>query len=99
MRVLTPERMILDAPIFRFTKREVENAIDSAIRLRLVSEARLRERVVAEHIRTGISAGILGPHVLSHGPPPSMAAPVEACPVWVYRYLLSPTYRRGPLPH
>lgn len=49
MRVLTPERMILDAPIFRFTKREVENAIDSAIRLRLVSEARLRERVVAEH--------------------------------------------------
>lgn len=49
MRVLTPERLILDAPIFRFSRSEIENAIDSAIRLRLVSETRLRERVIAEH--------------------------------------------------
>lgn len=43
--VLSPERLIIEAPLFWFRRRELENAIDSAIRLRLVSEARLRERV------------------------------------------------------
>ncbi len=52
--VVRAERLILDAPIFRFRRAEVENAIDSAIRLRLVSEQRLRTRVVADH-RSGVN--------------------------------------------
>jgi len=51
LRTLRPIRLILDAPRFGFTRREIENAIDSSIRLRLVSEQRLRARVVAEHSR------------------------------------------------
>lgn len=43
------ERLILDAPLFGFSKAEIENAIDSALRLRLVSEQRLRTRVLARH--------------------------------------------------
>lgn len=50
--VVTAERLLLDAPLFSFTRNEVENAIDSAIRLRLVAEQRLRTRVVAEHRRS-----------------------------------------------
>ncbi len=49
LRVATPERLILDAPIFHFTPSEITNAIDSAIRLRLVAEDRLRQRVLANH--------------------------------------------------
>jgi len=49
--VVRAERLIIDSPIFHFTQRETENAIDSAIRLRLVSEQRLRTRVIAEHSR------------------------------------------------
>jgi hypothetical protein len=48
-RVLRAERLILDSPRFSFTDRETENAIDSSIRLRLVSEQRLRARVLAHH--------------------------------------------------
>jgi hypothetical protein len=48
-RCLTAERLILESPLFGFTKAETENAIDSAIRLRLVSEQRLRTRVIREH--------------------------------------------------
>ena len=48
-RVVRAERLIIDAPLFGFSDRETENAIDSAIRLRLVSEQRLRTRVIAEH--------------------------------------------------
>jgi very-short-patch-repair endonuclease len=44
LRVLRAERLILDGPRFDFSRRELENAIDSAIRLRLVSEQRLRQR-------------------------------------------------------
>ncbi|MFZ4719178.1 MAG: hypothetical protein ACOYMR_07120 [Ilumatobacteraceae bacterium] len=54
LRVLRAERAIIDAPLFGFDQAEVENAIDSAIRLRLVSEQRLRTRVVAEH-RSGVN--------------------------------------------
>ena len=56
IRCLTPERLILDAPLFHFSKAEIENAIDSAIRMKLVSEQRLRTRVVARH-RAGINHG------------------------------------------
>lgn len=55
-RCLTAERLILDAPLFAFTKLEVENAIDSALRMRLVSEQRLRTLVIARH-RRGINGG------------------------------------------
>lgn len=53
---LTAERLILESPLFGFTKAETENAIDSAIRLRLVSEQRLRTRVIRDHCR-GINGG------------------------------------------
>jgi len=56
LRVLRAERLILDSPRFCFTQAETENAIDSAIRLRLVSEQRLRTRVVAQHSR-GLDGG------------------------------------------
>lgn len=49
LRVVRAERLIIDAPLFQFTRHEIENAIDSAIRLRLVVEQRLRTRVIAEH--------------------------------------------------
>jgi hypothetical protein len=49
LRVVRAERLILDSPRFGFSDRETENAIDSAIRLRLVSEQRLRTRVLAQH--------------------------------------------------
>ncbi|MEO6124178.1 MAG: DUF559 domain-containing protein [Ilumatobacteraceae bacterium] len=54
IRCLSAERLILDSPLFGFTQEETENAIDSSIRLRKVSEQRLRTRVVARH-RTGIN--------------------------------------------
>ena len=50
-RCLTAERLILESPLFEFTAAETENAIDSAIRLRLVAEQRLRTHVVREHCR------------------------------------------------
>ena len=56
IRCLKAERLILDAPLFGFTKDEIENAIDSSIRLRLVSEQRLRTKVIARH-RRGINNG------------------------------------------
>ena len=51
-RCLTAERLILESPLFGFSRTETENAIDSAIRLRLVAEQRLRTRVVGEHHRS-----------------------------------------------
>ena len=57
-RCLTAERLILESPLFRFSPEETENAIDSAIRLRLVAEQRLRTRVVREH-HSGINGGRL----------------------------------------
>jgi hypothetical protein len=56
LRVVRAERLILDSPIFGFSRLETENAIDSAIRLRLLGEQRLRTRVVAEH-RACINGG------------------------------------------
>lgn len=55
-RCLTAERLILDAPLFDFSVAEIENAIDSAIRLCLVGEQRLRTSVVQRH-RRGINGG------------------------------------------
>jgi hypothetical protein len=46
IRCVTAERLILDSCLFRFTEREIHNAIDSAVRMRLVSERRLRRRIV-----------------------------------------------------
>jgi hypothetical protein len=48
-RCVTAERLIIDAPLFGFSCAEIENAIDSAIRLRLVAEQRLRTRVIRDH--------------------------------------------------
>jgi len=52
IRCLKAERLILEAPLFGFSTDEFENAIDSAIRLRLVSEQRLRARVISRHRRS-----------------------------------------------
>ena len=57
-RCLSAERLIVELPLFGFTKAEIENAIDSAIRLRLVAEQRLRTRVIREH-RSGIDGSRL----------------------------------------
>ena len=56
LRVLSVERLILDSPLFGFTRSETENAIDSALRLRLVSQQRLRARVIERHSR-GVNGG------------------------------------------
>ncbi|HEY7625946.1 MAG TPA: hypothetical protein VH761_02720 [Ilumatobacteraceae bacterium] len=48
IRCLSAERLILDSLLFRFTPSEIHNAIDSAIRMRLVSERRLRKRILDE---------------------------------------------------
>lgn len=56
MRVLRAERLILDSPLFGFTREETENAIDSAIRLRLIAEQRLRSRAIERHDR-GFNGG------------------------------------------
>jgi hypothetical protein len=50
--VVRAERLIVDAPLFHFSRAEIENAIDSAIRLRLTAEQRLRTRVIADHRAT-----------------------------------------------
>jgi hypothetical protein len=49
-RCLTAERLIIESPLFRFSRAETENAIDSSIRLRLVAEQRLRTRVIRDHL-------------------------------------------------
>ena len=49
LRVVRAERLILDSPLFGFSREETENAIDSAIRKRLVSEQRLRTRATDQH--------------------------------------------------
>jgi len=56
IRCLKVERLILDSPLFGFDREETENAIDSGIRLRLVSEQRLRTRVIGRD-RRGINGG------------------------------------------
>lgn len=55
-RCLTAERLVLDSPLFGFSVAETENAIDSAIRLRKVSEQRLRTAVVTRHRRGSMAA-------------------------------------------
>lgn len=56
IRCLSVERLILDGPLFGFDRTEVENAIDSAIRLKKVSEQRLRVRAISRH-RQSINNG------------------------------------------
>lgn len=46
-RCLPAERLILDSPLFDLSRDEIENAIDSAIRLRLIREQRVRSGVVS----------------------------------------------------
>jgi hypothetical protein len=53
-RCLTVERLILESPLFGFCRAETENAIDSAIRRRLTTEQRLRDRVARDH-RPGVN--------------------------------------------
>lgn len=48
IRCVSAERLILDSLLFRFGEQEIHNAIDSAIRMRLVGEQRLRQRIVQE---------------------------------------------------
>ncbi|HSB86390.1 MAG TPA: hypothetical protein VLD86_08780 [Ilumatobacteraceae bacterium] len=48
IRCLSPERLILDSLLFRFSAGEIHNAIDSAVRMRVVSQRRLRERILDE---------------------------------------------------
>jgi len=54
LRCLTVERLIVESPLFDFTRAETENAIDSAIRRRLTTEARLHQRLLRDH-RPGIN--------------------------------------------
>lgn len=62
IRCVSAERLIVDSLLFNFSEQEINNAIDSAIRMRLVSERRLRTRIVDElasnswHRRTLIDA-------------------------------------------
>ena len=56
IRCLNVERLILDSPLFGFSRQETENAIDSGIRLHLISEQRLRTKVIARH-RSSINGG------------------------------------------
>jgi len=51
LRTTSAMRTILDGPLFGFSRLEMENAIDSALRLRLLSEQRLRARAWAQHSR------------------------------------------------
>ena len=44
-RALSATRLIVDSGLFRFSRHELENAIDSALRLKLISETSLRTRV------------------------------------------------------
>jgi hypothetical protein len=48
LRCVTAERLILDSLLYNFDRAEIHNAIDSAIRLRLVDEQRLRRRIEAD---------------------------------------------------
>ncbi len=68
LRVVSAERLILDSSLFGFAQREIENAVDSAIRLRLVAEQRLRTRAV-QHLNRGVngSRGVLDALVDSGG--------------------------------
>jgi hypothetical protein len=56
LTVLRAERLILESPLFNFSRSETDNAIDSAIRGRLVSEDRLRLRVLNGH-RQAVNGG------------------------------------------
>ena len=48
IRCVSVERLIVDSLLFGFTTKEIHNAIDSALRMRLVNERRLRKRMLEE---------------------------------------------------
>jgi len=56
LRCLRAERLILESPLFDFTRAETENAIDSAVRLRLTTQQRLIERICFER-SPGVNGG------------------------------------------
>lgn len=56
IRCLQVHHLILHAALFRFTRAEIENAIDSALRARKVSEQKLRTDVIKNH-RSCINGG------------------------------------------
>lgn len=56
LRCVRVERIILDAPLFGFTPLEIENAIDSGLRLGLFAEERLRQRVASD-LSPGVNGG------------------------------------------
>lgn len=56
IRCLGAERLIIEAPLFGFTRDEIESAIDSAIRTRRANEARLRDAVLSSS-RPGVHGG------------------------------------------
>ena len=62
---LRPERLILDARLFGFTRSELERAIDDAVRRRLVSVERLRRRS-ADHPSRLLAAALGDAGVESH---------------------------------
>lgn len=53
LRALSAERLIVESANFNFSRAEISNAIDSAIRLRLLSESRLRDRVLSGSASAG----------------------------------------------
>jgi very-short-patch-repair endonuclease len=64
---LTAEALILTSGLFGFAQREIENAVDSAIRLRLVSEPRLRSRALAQATDGGRGARRLAEALVDSG--------------------------------
>jgi hypothetical protein len=65
--VLRAERMVLEAPLHGLTLVDIENMVDSSIRLRLTTEARLRRRFAAE-VPTGINGrSLLGRALVDTG--------------------------------
>ncbi len=48
LRCVTVERLILDSLLFRFSEGEIHNAIDSGLRMRLCTLARLEHRIATE---------------------------------------------------
>lgn len=66
IRCLSAERLIVESPLFGFTLAETENAIDSAVRSRRVSESRLRAAIV-ESLRPGVAGDQLREALIDAG--------------------------------
>lgn len=66
IRCLSAERLIVESPLFEFTVAETENAIDSAVRSRRVSEGSLRAAVL-DSIRPGVAGDLLREALIDAG--------------------------------